>query len=196
MKQVMQDGKLCWLDDPIHNWFSLTYANYLVVQRSVMCAMPYEWQQKMVALLDEMYETIDAEKIPQQFRVNAVNAKGKFVKDPFSNYRHPDPIPMRQKNSPINFAPNHHKKILDRTKIRTARKRDKSGKFTIDGKRFLVTFEIAMTADAFISLFESDFYTPEQFGFESSLSMWTYYSDYFLRDELIYVHKIEEAING
>lgn len=97
MKQVMQDGKLCWLEDPVHLWFGLTYANYLVVQRSVMCAMPYEWQQKMVALLDEMYETIDAEKIPQQFRVNSVNAKGKFVKDPFSNYRHPEPIPMRNK---------------------------------------------------------------------------------------------------
>lgn len=97
MKQVMIDGKLCWLHDPVHEWFNLTRANYLVIQRSVMCAMPYEWQQKMVALLNEIYETVDAEKIPQQFRVNAVNAKGKFVKDPFSNYRHPEPIPMREK---------------------------------------------------------------------------------------------------
>jgi len=98
MKQVMVDGKLCWLHDPVHEWFGLTYANYLVIQRSVMCAMPYEWQQKMVALLDEMYETIDADKIPSNFRVNAVNEKGKFVKDPFCQYRHPEPIPMRKKD--------------------------------------------------------------------------------------------------
>ena len=54
----------------------------------------------MVILLDEMYETIDADKIPSQFRVNAVDHKGKFIKDPFSNYRHPEPIPMRQKEQP------------------------------------------------------------------------------------------------
>jgi len=116
--------------------------------------------------------------------------------DAILNHRHPDPIPMRQKDSPLNFAPHHHQKILDSTKIWTARKRDKTGEFIINGKRFLATFEIAMTNNAFISLFESDFYTPEQFGFESKLEMWSYYSDYFLRDELIYVHKIEEVTNG
>lgn len=44
---------------PIHGWFSLSYASWLTVPRLVMQSMPSEWQAKMVALLDEMNETFD-----------------------------------------------------------------------------------------------------------------------------------------
>lgn len=99
-----------------------------------------------------------------------------------------DPIKNQE---PITFAPRHYQKILDRIKIHTARKRDKSGEFTIKGKRFSAEFEIAMTVPAFKSLFDSGFYTPEQFGFESSQDMWDYYHNYF--EDLVYVHKISEV---
>lgn len=91
----------------------------------------------------------------------------------------------------ISFAPRHYQKILDHTKIRTARKQDKSGDFTIKGKRFRAEFEIAMTIPAFKSLFDSGFYTPEQFGFESSRDMWEFYHNYF--EDLVYIHKISEV---
>lgn len=93
----------------------------------------------------------------------------------------------------IAFAPYHHQKILDRTKILTARKRDKSGEFTINSKRFEAVFEIALTMPAFCSLFDNRFYTPEQFGFESLLDMWLYYEPYFSDNDLIFVHKISEV---
>jgi len=97
--------------------------------------------------------------------------------------------PIRVSES-IDFAPHHHQKILDRTKIRTARKRNKSGEFTINGERFRAEFEIAMTMNAFVSLFDNGSYTPEQFGFNSELEMWVYYCDYLDDDGLVFVHQI------
>lgn len=38
----------------IHTWFNLTYANYLVVPRSVLQSMPEDWQHRFVACLREM----------------------------------------------------------------------------------------------------------------------------------------------
>lgn len=97
------------------------------------------------------------------------------------------------KGDSISFAPHHHQKILDRTKIRTARKRDGSGEFTIKGERFKAEFEIALTMPAFHSLFDNQFYTPKQFGFAGLLEMWLEYESYFTDDDLIYVHKISEV---
>lgn len=93
--------------------------------------------------------------------------------------------------TPISFASHHHQKILDRTKIRTARKRDKSGEFSINGERFKAEFEIALSIPAFTSLFKSGFYTPEQFGFDTESEMWDYYDHYFNR--IVFVHKISEV---
>lgn len=99
-----------------------------------------------------------------------------------------DPIKNQE---PILFAPHHYQKILDRTKIRTARNRDKSGEFTIKGEQFKAEFEVVMTKQAFESLFDSGFYTPEQFGFDTASDMWDYYHRYF--KNLVYVHKISEV---
>jgi len=41
----------------IHEWFNLTYAQYLTVPRSVLQSMPETWQHKFVALLEELDET-------------------------------------------------------------------------------------------------------------------------------------------
>lgn len=40
--------------EAIHGWFELTYANYLVLPRSVLQSMPDEWQARFVGLLREM----------------------------------------------------------------------------------------------------------------------------------------------
>lgn len=105
-----------------------------------------------------------------------------------------DSMEQQIEYDPISFAPRHHQKILDRTKIRTARKQDKSGAFTINGERFEAVFEVALTITAFKSLFDSEFYTPQQFGFESELDMWDYYHNYF--EDMVYVHKINKLAFG
>ena len=84
-----------WEESPVHAWFGLTYSSYLVLHRSVMEAMPIDWQRRMVALLEEMGERVDAEKIPSEFMVRARD-RGRFIADPFGNYRRPPPIPLRR----------------------------------------------------------------------------------------------------
>lgn len=82
---------------PMWNWFELSYASYLVLPRALLCGMPWEWQEKMVALLLEMRETYDTDQINENYRVTVHNGRGKFVEDPLRNYRHPPELPYRQK---------------------------------------------------------------------------------------------------
>ena len=48
---------------PIHEWFSLTYCNYQVLPRTLMQSMPIEWQERMVACLNEMQDAF--QHVPQ-----------------------------------------------------------------------------------------------------------------------------------
>jgi hypothetical protein len=41
-------------DGPIHSWFGLTYANYLVLHRALLQSMPLRWQREFVNLLEEL----------------------------------------------------------------------------------------------------------------------------------------------
>jgi hypothetical protein len=84
-------------DGPMHEWFGLTYSSYLVLQRSLIQEMPIEWQARLRDLLDEMEETFDSVQILGAFRVNAVDEKGRFVKDPLLDYRR-GPSPPRKKH--------------------------------------------------------------------------------------------------
>ena len=43
-------------EEPIHEWFELSYSNYLVVQRVILQSMSLEWQKRFVKCLDELYE--------------------------------------------------------------------------------------------------------------------------------------------
>jgi hypothetical protein len=41
-------------DGPVHLWFELTYANFLVWHRAYLQSMPLEWQQRFVELAEEL----------------------------------------------------------------------------------------------------------------------------------------------
>jgi hypothetical protein len=59
---VRLPGDLADDDEPIHGHFGLSYANYLVVNRTLLQSMPPEWQRPFVALLRELgaaYEHIE-----------------------------------------------------------------------------------------------------------------------------------------
>lgn len=53
----------------IHEYFELTYANYLVLHRTLLQAMPEEWQEKFGTMLEELREAWRHEKQPEGFRV-------------------------------------------------------------------------------------------------------------------------------
>ncbi|MEU5596626.1 hypothetical protein [Streptomyces sp. NPDC020298] len=57
--------------DAIHTHFGLSYANYLVLPRTLLQSMPDAWQTKFVALLDEMREAFDHVPQAEAYRVEA-----------------------------------------------------------------------------------------------------------------------------
>ena len=81
-------GKDYSYDEPIHNWFGLTYASYLVIQRSVLQSLPIPLQRQFVKCLNEMEEltTNIQDELPTTFRVNVVDSQGKYTKDPYRDY--------------------------------------------------------------------------------------------------------------
>ncbi len=57
--------------EAIHGYFSLSYANYLVLHRTLMQSMPDEWQNRMVQCLNELEEAFDHIEQPETFFVKA-----------------------------------------------------------------------------------------------------------------------------
>jgi hypothetical protein len=45
--------------ETMHGWFELTYAQYLTLPRSIMQAMPGDWQERMVTCLQELDAAFD-----------------------------------------------------------------------------------------------------------------------------------------
>ena len=77
------------LDGPVHEWFELSYAHYLVLPRSLMQAMPIEWQERMTQCLREMRAACERLDINDQYTVLLRGKKGRIVSDRYSQYRHP-----------------------------------------------------------------------------------------------------------
>ena len=71
----------------IHDWFELSYGNYLILQRSLLQSMPDEWQKDFVRLLDEFGDIYDnLPDLPPDYLVRGKSYGGKFIRDPYSNY--------------------------------------------------------------------------------------------------------------
>lgn len=75
-------------DGPMHEWFGLSYASYLVIPRSLIQEMPLSWQSKFRKLLDEMHREFP--NAPGIYTVQIKDENGKFCKDPLRNYRRPN----------------------------------------------------------------------------------------------------------
>lgn len=70
----------------IHEWFELSYAQYLTIPRSVLQSMPYDWQYKFTALLNELDEAIDWRPKEGRYWVKLKDAKGKYIHGPLMDY--------------------------------------------------------------------------------------------------------------
>lgn len=71
-------------DEPIHSYFGLSYANYLILTRTVLQSAPLEWQQRFVKCLEEL-EGMFPDEIGGDYWVRK-RKDGKFVRDPLSDY--------------------------------------------------------------------------------------------------------------
>lgn len=73
-------------NEPIHAWFGLSYAKYLVLPRSILQSMPVEWQKDFVKLLEQLdINCINMDVEAPDYSVSA-KKDGKFIKDPFRDY--------------------------------------------------------------------------------------------------------------
>lgn len=67
--------------EAIHNYFSLSYANWLCLPRTLLQSMPDEWQAQFVALVeayDEHWRDLPGDYLPSRYTVMPVGARGRF----------------------------------------------------------------------------------------------------------------------
>lgn len=86
----MSDDRYLRHDGPMHEWFELSYASYLTVPRSLIQEMPVEWQERLRRCLEEMEETFTRWPLEGAPEVRLRDLRGRFVRDPLRDYRHPD----------------------------------------------------------------------------------------------------------
>lgn len=84
------------ISEPIHEWFELTYAQYLTIPRSVLQSMPAEWQERFVTCLRELDSAIDWRPEEGRYWVRLKDKHGRFTHDPLMDYeRGRRVVPMR-----------------------------------------------------------------------------------------------------
>jgi hypothetical protein len=89
--QVLQNT---FFDGPIWGYFGLTYSAYLVLPRVSLCSMPLGWQRRFVALMLEAERVLPEEGRGGEYAVQMRDRRGRFVKDPLSDYRHHRPLQL------------------------------------------------------------------------------------------------------
>lgn len=79
-------------------WNYAHRSSYVVMQRRVCLSMPYEWQKKMIELLEEVPDVLDLSEgsVVAKHRVNALGFDGRFISDPLADYRHTGPLPRKE----------------------------------------------------------------------------------------------------
>lgn len=93
----MSDRTHAYYHGPVWNAFGLTRASYHVVPRRTLQSMPIEWQERYVALMQEMNEVLPDEAVDANWVVT-LRIKGRFSHDPGVSYRHAGPWPLKEKS--------------------------------------------------------------------------------------------------
>lgn len=86
---------------PVHDWFGLSYSNYLVIPRAILESMPVGWQKQFVDLLRECDTAVADAKIETsaKYRVTPIGADGKFAREPMPHYRHAPNVFGRERST-------------------------------------------------------------------------------------------------
>lgn len=89
-RRLMTREEVLDMIEPVWDWFELSYAQYLTIPRSIMQAMPVEWQLRMVQCLEELDETFAWRPEEGRYWVQLKDGRGRYTHDPLMEYRHPD----------------------------------------------------------------------------------------------------------
>lgn len=74
------------MSNAIHDWFELSYAQYLTIPRSALQSMPNNWQELFVKCLEELDETIDWRPKLGRYWVHLKSIKGHYLHDHLMDY--------------------------------------------------------------------------------------------------------------
>lgn len=87
----------------VHDWFELTYAEFLTIPRLVMQSMPPAWQRQMVGLLKELDDTFDWRPENGRYWVRIRDDKGRFhaPDHDICNYRHGNVEHLRKRKDDV-----------------------------------------------------------------------------------------------
>ena len=98
---VNDKDEIISMDTPIHDWFGLTYANWLTIPRIIMQSMPVKWQEEMVLLLKEMDAEFDWLPETGHYQVSFKDQDGKFAPLPeeIEHYRRGTAEHLRHRNT-------------------------------------------------------------------------------------------------
>lgn len=72
-------------DEPIHEWFGLSYAQYLTIPRTVLQSMPVDWQHRFVTCLSEI-DAAFAWMPEGEYHVRLRGDNGHYQHDPLADY--------------------------------------------------------------------------------------------------------------
>lgn len=75
------------MSEPIHDWFELSYSNYLVLPRSILQSAPVEWQRRFVTCLHELKSSVYHLDVNDNYTVLLKDGNGHFTSDPYSDYQ-------------------------------------------------------------------------------------------------------------
>lgn len=76
-------------EEPIHEWFGLSYSNYLVLPRSILQSMPIDWQKKFIEITDELFDKCNKLKSMPDYVVlttSDIDEEEYNTSDDYSNY--------------------------------------------------------------------------------------------------------------
>lgn len=80
-------------EEPISEWGMLNRTQYLVLDRTMLEAMPVEWQKRFVAMMDEVEEEFDFSSgkwVDLEYLVKPKSEEWVFIKSPWGPYRYPN----------------------------------------------------------------------------------------------------------
>ena len=75
-------------EESIHEYFCLSYDNFIVLHRSILQSMPVKWQRRMVRLLEQADKAVrDSEiKTASSYSLVAKDEHGHEISDPVPHY--------------------------------------------------------------------------------------------------------------
>lgn len=98
---LVEKVDVIYMDEAIHTWFELSYANWLTLPRLLMQSMSKHWQNRMVGLLEELDNEFDWRPTNGYYHVGFRTHEGKFGKPDIEipHYRRGSVKHLRNKRS-------------------------------------------------------------------------------------------------